>query len=124
MKRLDFNSKEKIYFVADCWEQEIKSYTFQKFYDDVVFDFIDKNFNYFEVGATDFLSFYPKSKLAQNAMEVLSGDAQPKNLSKVLFAHLAFFLNRMQRDSILFSKKREECEKWNKEIKAKPTYYS
>ena len=38
MKKLDFNSKERNYFVADCFEQEIKSYTFQRFYDDVVFE--------------------------------------------------------------------------------------
>ena len=122
MKKLDFNSKEKIYFVADCFEQTIKSYTFQKFYYDVVFDFIDRNFDPFEIAANRFLEKYPQSKLAKNLVEVLSGDAEPKNLAKMIFILFAIHLNRKQKDEILFSVNLDECQKWNKNIKLKLYY--
>lgn len=109
----------KYYYVADCSEQTIKSYTLDEFYDDVVFDFIGRNFDYFEKDVRDCLRKNPESFLANNAMEVLNGEAEADPAVKIYFIEIAFLLSYKSYDSILFSTDYVECQNWNKNIKVK-----
>ena len=109
----------KCYYVADCSEQTIKSYTFDEFYDDVIFDFIGRNFDYFYNIAFDFLRLNPSSILAKNVMEVLSGESEPFGATRDWLITIAFMRNRHLINFILFSTDLEECQKWNQNIKVK-----
>lgn len=109
----------KYYYVADCSEQTIKSYTLDEFYDDVVFDFIGRNFDYFEKFLVSFLEGNPESLTAKNAIEVLEGESEPDPITKLYLINIAFILNLKSGSSILFSKNYDQCQHWNKNIKVK-----
>ena len=114
----------KYYYKADCRDSEISSFTLDEFYDEIFYNYVERNLGWFEVGASGFIKFYKNSALAKNLMEVLQGESDPKKLCKICICELAIYLNRMQRDHILFSKDLDECQKFVKEIKIKPAYYN
>ena len=115
--------KEITYYIADARDAEILSYTMSELFDQIFYDYVQNNLGWFDVGASGFIKLYPNSALAKNLMDVLQGESDPKKLCKICICELAIYLNRMQRDHLLFSKDLEECQKYVKEIKIKPAYY-
>lgn len=110
---------QKYYYVADCSEQTIKSYTFYEFFDDVVFDFIGRNFDYFEKKIKDYDKDEPENLVTKNALEVLNGESEADNMTKNYLINVAIALKLRTYDSILFSTNFAECINWNKNIKVK-----